>query len=142
MIVALVTTQSSIPVLCLTMGYRDPERQRQYQRERAARFRSEYLFGKYCVKCGSTERLEIDHINPATKIDNAIWSWSKVRREAELAKCQVLCHDCHLLKTKSELSRDTPHGVNRYKSRRHRCRCDICREAHRIQAAQRRAGLL
>lgn len=52
-----------------------------------------------CRQCGSSERLEVDHIDPSLKVSHAVWSWSKPRREAELAKCQVLCHDCHAKKT-------------------------------------------
>lgn len=52
-----------------------------------------------CVRCGSTNRLEVDHRDPTKKVTHLIWSFSKERLEAELAKCQVLCHDCHLRKT-------------------------------------------
>lgn len=55
-----------------------------------------------CVKCGSTERLELDHKDPATKIDHKVWTWSPTRRDVELAKCQVLCFICHRLKTNEE----------------------------------------
>lgn len=52
-----------------------------------------------CRLCGSSERLEVDHIDHSTKVDHRVWSWSDERRKAELAKCQVLCHDCHKRKT-------------------------------------------
>ena len=63
----------------------------------------EYLGGK-CVKCGSTERLEFDHIKREGK------KYSITRRitgnfdnlKEELDKCQLLCVDCHKVKTKSE----------------------------------------
>lgn len=32
------------------------------------------------------------------KINHRVWSWAEARREAELAKCQILCHDCHVAK--------------------------------------------
>lgn len=62
----------------------------------------DFFEGKSCVQCGSTENLELDHIDRTTKIDHKIWSWTRVKREAEIAKCQVLCHDCHKEKTRAE----------------------------------------
>ena len=52
-----------------------------------------------CVVCGSIEQLQVDHINPMLKITHRVWSWSKLRMEAELKKCQVLCVACHRDKT-------------------------------------------
>ena len=52
-----------------------------------------------CVDCGSWENLELDHVNPDTKIHSAIWSWSDQRRSEELTKCQPRCYDCHKKKT-------------------------------------------
>lgn len=67
----------------------------------------EYLQDKYdhigCVGCGSTIRLEFDHIDPSLKecdpaksfgaktITQRIWN--------EIDKCQLLCNDCHKQKT-------------------------------------------
>lgn len=53
-----------------------------------------------CRKCGGSDRLQLDHINPRTKISHDVWLWGKERREAELAKCQVLCTPCHAKKTR------------------------------------------
>lgn len=75
------------------------EQHRAWHRERMAARRAEYLAGKKCVRCGSTERLEIDHIDPATKVTHRLWGWSRAKRAVELAKCQVLCHDCHNIRT-------------------------------------------
>lgn len=75
---------------------------REYQRKWIANRRAEFFKDKSCAKCGSTESLELDHIDRLTKVSNSIWSWSQVRREEELAKCQVLCSDCHLKKTSQE----------------------------------------
>src|SRR5690348_7168168 len=77
---------------------------RNYRREWFKRRRDEWFAGKCCVICGSTDRLEADHIDPSTKDPQlkkgtSLWSWSDKRREAELAKCQVLCHEHHLAKT-------------------------------------------
>lgn len=84
------------------MGYSDRrEYMRKYQREWIARRRAEFFSDKSCLHCGTTERLELDHVDPESKVHHAIWSWSAVRREAEIAKCQILCHDCHLAKSKA-----------------------------------------
>ena len=63
----------------------------------------EYLGGK-CVKCGTTERLEFDHIKREGKkyeIGSKLSSNFDILKE-ELDKCQLLCYDCHKIKTKSE----------------------------------------
>lgn len=91
-----------------------------------------------CAYCGSWDRLEVDHINPEDKITHKFWGWSKDRREAELAKCQPLCHDCHWTKTLQERrprllkSHGTP---ARYRGG---CRCKQCRLAQSIYAAELR----
>jgi 5-methylcytosine-specific restriction endonuclease McrA len=82
----------------------DPERMRAYKRQWVSARRAEYFAGKACAKCESTERLELDHIDPATKEHHAVWSWTKARRDAELQKCQALCHACHKAKTNHENS--------------------------------------
>lgn len=83
------------------MPYKDKKAQMEYQRVWCANRRKEYVdkHGGKCVKCSSTHRLEFDHINPEEKVSHRIWSWSRDRIEAELAKCQLLCRDCHLSKT-------------------------------------------
>ncbi len=83
------------------MPYKDIEKQRAYQREWVAKRRQAWFQDKKCP-CGSTERLELDHINPRDKEDHKIWSWSAERRNAELAKCQALCYYCHKKKTRKE----------------------------------------
>lgn len=77
----------------------DPDLMRKYKREWVAKRKAEWFSDKYCVVCGSTETLELDHIDRSTKVSHSIWSWSEIRRNEELAKCQVLCHDHHLEKT-------------------------------------------
>lgn len=132
------------------MSYKDREQQRKYQREWCMKRRQAFLQGKSCCQCGSTDHLEVDHIDPSQKISHRVWSWSATRREAELAKCQVLCHDCHLEKTRKEKSvlkdgSPVTHGTYcMYKD--HGCRCDECRAANakrnREQRARRRNILL
>jgi 5-methylcytosine-specific restriction endonuclease McrA len=64
---------------------------KRYRREWSAKRRAAYFYGKRCVQCGSSENLELDHVNPADK------------REAEIKKCQVLCRKCHRQKTNQYL---------------------------------------
>jgi 5-methylcytosine-specific restriction endonuclease McrA len=54
----------------------------------------EHLGGK-CVECGTTERLEFDHINPADRTDAITNIMGKEALYEELTKCQLLCHSCH-----------------------------------------------
>ena len=111
------------------MGYKDPDKQREYQRQWAARRRAAFFDDKSCAWCGSTERLELDHIDPELKVSHRIWSWSEARRAEEVAKCQVLCHDCHLDKTRIDFDLGQKHGTETsYKH--YKCRCDNCRAAH------------
>jgi 5-methylcytosine-specific restriction endonuclease McrA len=86
------------------MPYKDPEVQRNYCRQWVAKRRADYFADKACVKCGSKDRLELDHIDPAEKTHHAIWTWSEERRLAEIAKCQVLCYKCHKEKTAAYVS--------------------------------------
>lgn len=117
------------------MPYADPEQHRAYMREWKAKRRAEFFAGKACVRCGSTDRLELDHVDPTKKVSHKIWTWSLERRDAELAKCQILCHEHHLEKTR--LDGEPPHGTHsRYVHRG--CRCGACRAAHAAQNAQYR----
>jgi hypothetical protein len=83
----------------------------------------EHLGGR-CVVCGTTENLEFDHINPAVKLFTLTKRrLSKEKFEAELIKCQLLCHEHHLKKTAEE-RRSKEHGTwGMYK----RCHCLICK---------------
>lgn len=82
---------------------------RTYQKTWISQRRREWLEANGpCCKCGSSDRLEVDHIDPSQKQINprALWSLSpqNPRRIAELAKCQVLCHECHKEKTRPLLA--------------------------------------
>ena len=77
------------------------ERRKQHKEKRAICL--EYLGGK-CVKCGTTERLEFDHIDRTTKkytIASRVTNNFTILKE-ELNKCQLLCAPCHLEKTAKE----------------------------------------
>lgn len=125
------------------MPYADIAKQREYQRLWMAKRRRDYLDDHpNCVKCGSTEGLEVDHIDRSTKVDHKVWSWAEKKREEELKKCQVLCHVCHRDKTTAEtraLVGPWVHGSNAYKASR--CRCDICRDANAAYNRAYRAKL-
>lgn len=80
-----------------------------------------------CKKCGSWKRLEVDHIDPKTKIHHSVWTWGEDRRSNELVKCQVLCFLCHRFKTNEERGWNL-HGEIRYQMG---CRCDECIRVHK-----------
>lgn len=61
---------------------------------------TEYL-GGCCVDCGSTKRLEFDHVDPQTKefpVTKAC-TIAEDRFWAEVAKCVLRCNRCHKKKT-------------------------------------------
>lgn len=101
------------------------EAQRAYQREWVQKRRNAWLQQNGpCKKCGSTEKLEVDHIDRKTKINHKVWTWSQIRRDEELQKCQVLCKKCHVEKTAADMGY-RQHGDSGY----HRgCRCKICKD--------------
>ena len=116
------------------MPYADPAQQRAYQRRWIAQKRTAYLAGKVCSHCDATDRLEVHHKDPSEKLSHRIWSWSEKRRAEELAKCIILCYDCH------KAQHAAKHGTrNRY---RNGCRCWRCTVAnakyHRDYRARRR----
>lgn len=80
-----------------------PEAQREYQRRWMARRRAEWFEANGpCVDCGTWEALELDHVDGAAKVSHRVWSWARVRREAELAKCVARCRPCHDVKSVPE----------------------------------------
>ncbi len=85
-------------------------RARQAKRRYRGRNRSgvaDYLAGRNCVDCGVADIvvLEFDHRDGADKEDDvaglmAAGRWSKV--EAEIAKCDVRCANCHRRRTAAQ----------------------------------------
>lgn len=117
---------------------KDKKKLREYQRQWLAQ-RKQVWFDENgpCVSCGSWKDLELDHIDPSSKVTHRVWSWSQERRDEELSKCQVLCRSCHLAKTKQyRLDNAKPCGT-RIKYERG-CRCDDCCEALREHWRKRR----
>ena len=115
---------------------RDKERYNDYHREYQLRkyhkFKEEILniLGNKCIICGSTENLEIDHINREEKSFSLSKSWpNRKNLNEELQKCQLLCKIHHQEKTLTDLnqvSAKTTHGT--LSSYRY-CKCDLCRKA-------------
>ena len=81
------------------MPYKTKELQREYQKQWIKNRRQEWLSKNGpCKQCGTWENLEIDHIDPKEKITHRIWSYNEEKRLKALAKCQVLCNECHIKK--------------------------------------------
>jgi hypothetical protein len=98
------------------MPIKDPEARRRYQREWKAR-RVRELKGAWmaangpCVDCGSWDQLELDHVDPSTKVSHRIWSWSDEHRAAELEKCAPRCRVCHARKSATECAFGVDNGA-------------------------------
>lgn len=103
------------------------EYMREYMKNRYAARRAEAIavLGGKCVQCQTTSDLEIDHIDPSQKSYSMskILNRSKALVESELAKCQILCHECHVDKHRSQAECGT---TARYHAG---CRCSECRRA-------------
>lgn len=85
------------------MPYKDKTKQLAYQNAWIKRRRLDWLVENGpCVLCGSDDRLQVDHIDPSKKNTHRIWSYSKSKRDLELAKCRALCYSCHSRKSASE----------------------------------------
>lgn len=116
------------------MPLKTPELRRLYSRQWVAKRRQDWFANKTCSKCPSTHRLELHHLDPAKKVSHSIWSWSQSRRDAEIAKCEVLCHECHKIETRKQQSKPLVHGtVHGYKKKG--CRCDPCTKAASARVA-------
>lgn len=116
------------------MPFADAEIGRTYARHWHARRRAAFFADKACADCGATDDLQLDHRDPVQKVHHNIWSWSRVRRAAEIAKCDVRCGDCHRERHAVERRR---HGIKRYEKG---CRCDVCRAAKSESNARYRAA--
>ncbi len=117
-------------------------KQQKYLIKRRAKAK-EYL-GYACVTCGTGVNLEFDHIDPDSKgfdISYAIakhMAWDKL--VIELKKCQLLCKEHHVQKTRDNQEhrgghnridlKDAVHGTS-IMYHKFRCRCTICREYKR-----------
>jgi hypothetical protein len=99
---------------------------RQKQMQRRKQLHDEFYADKRCEWCGSTEELQLHHVDPSQKDGEIGWSWNKERRDLEIAKCIVLCKKCHF---EYHASINTVHGsARRYEKG---CRCEICVQKHK-----------
>lgn len=114
------------------------EYMRKYMLKRYHRRRSDSIekLGGKCVVCGTTDNLEIDHIDRSTKTMaiSGLWSCNIQRYEAELKLCQLLCEQHHKEKTSRENSVD--HGGG--KTGKRNCYCELCAPLKRAYARERR----
>jgi hypothetical protein len=118
------------------------EYMRRYMLNRYYKRREEALnlLGRSCSRCGRTDRLHLDHIDPESKAISLADSFgvSDARWLIEIRKCQVLCAWCHGTKTAVE-NRRQPRAHGNYAMYRHGgCRCALCREANAEVSRQRR----
>jgi 5-methylcytosine-specific restriction endonuclease McrA len=123
------------------MPFTDPAALKAYQiRWKKERKDAWFSANGPCKRCGSRKDLELDHLNPAKKVSHRVWSWSKARREVELAKCQVLCGRCHKAKTAAERREKLDHGTRGMYGAG--CRCEQCRKANAnyMQTWRHRSG--
>lgn len=89
------------------------------------------LLGGKCKICGSTDELNFHHINPDLKIMAIarMSSLSKQKWEEELAKCELLCEECHQFHHRVF----NEHGYKKYFQG---CRCNICRAANALYSKE------
>lgn len=85
-----------------------------------------------CKRCGSWNNLEVDHIDKTKKISHKVWTWSEVRRNEELKKCQVLCTTCHDIKTNEEFDEGFVVHGDYCRGYQNGCRCSECITANTI----------
>lgn len=109
------------------------EQTREYNRERHRTRRAKYIemLGGSCARCGSTEQLEFDHVEPTEKryTISAYFKGKEERHEAELKKCQLLCKQCHIEKSIEDSGKNPARGVHGTLSSYNHCRCTECRAA-------------
>lgn len=107
---------------------------REYMNKRYHRLRAEYIksMGGECVDCGETSNLEFDHLDSSQKSFDVgrILTHAKVKREQELAKCVLRCHDCHVIKSRREDWSTVDHGEGLTGKRN--CYCDLCKPLKRV----------
>lgn len=111
--------------------------QRDYNKvwKAARRNRLIEMLGGKCARCGTTENLEFDHIDPSAKVFGVCAGLSKAWDVLveEAAKCQLLCKPCHVAKG-AEDRPELAHGTY-YVYWYWNCRCDLCKAANAAKSA-------
>lgn len=97
--------------------------------------------GGKCVRCGSTEGLQFDHVDPSTKkfaISTKITNTNKDLAK-ELEKCQLLCSPCHKLKNLEDMNFHNKDEHGTWAAYRY-CtpKCFLCRELKRVWTVEYR----
>lgn len=107
----------------------------EYLKKRYKERRQEAIkfLGGSCVKCGSEENLELDHIDPTSKDFDVsrFWGTTLKRFWNEVEKCQLLCNSCHIKKTVEERGQQLAKGTHGTFTSYKYCHCEICRKAIR-----------
>lgn len=107
----------------------DNEYHRIYNINRYHRIRAEEIAAKggECVDCGSTDKLEFDHVDPKLKSFDVgkLLNYSAAKRKAELEKCVLRCKACHKIKTTANGDNGAVgHGGGLTGKRN--CYCELC----------------
>ena len=116
------------------MGYKDPAKQREYQKKWVARRRDAFFCDKKCTHCGVNEDLQLHHLDPTQKESHSIWGWGDKRRLPEIEKCIVLCRACHYSVHGKKLGRT----CGRLSTYKYGCRCDKSKSVGSEYNKQRR----
>jgi hypothetical protein len=99
------------------------------------------MLGGKCARCGATEDLEFDHVDPSSKgfviSANLSRAWNEL--VAEALKCQLLCKEDHVAKAVDDRP-EPAHSYYRYWY--YGCRCALCRAANAAKSARLRAQRL
>lgn len=91
--------RSSMCNRCLYVKYTRPDM------ERKAAIIKQYKLDQGCTDCGYNAHsvaLEFDHLPGTVKLFNVgqkIGTWSMAKLMAEIAKCEVVCANCHAVRT-------------------------------------------
>lgn len=119
------------------MANKDKEKYKAYMKEymlkkyKERREKAIDKLGGKCVKCGGTLELQFDHINPEEK-SFTIAKRSSINEEdfwKEIDKCQLLCGECHKLKTLTDMGMKQAKGFHGTLSTYRYCKCDLCKKA-------------
>jgi len=100
--------------------------------------------GGVCVVCGSTEDLEIDHIDESQKEFSVSTYWGTSDKESlqrEIDKCQLLCYTHHLEKSieyRRKIAPPYKHGTM-YSCYKRKCVCEICEAAKKVFGERKNA---